>query len=493
MEAAFLFLSSGLFLGWSLGANDAANVFGTAVGTRMLRFATAATICGVFVVLGAVISGTGASHTLGRLGAVNAIPGAFVVALSAAATVYSMVKIGVPVSTTQAIVGAIVGWNLFSDSVTDTDTLLTLVSTWVIGPTLAAAIAAVLYTTLVAILRRAKLHILRLDAYTRTGLILAGAFGAYSLGANNISNVMGVFVPVSPFTPFSVAGLWTVSSTQQLFLLGGLAIAAGVVTYSKRVMLTIGRGLMPMSPVAAFVVVAAHSIVLFLFASQGLENLLANAGLPTIPLVPVSSSQAAIGAVVGIGLVKGGRGIRYRLLGGIAGGWVATPIIAGIVSFVALFVLQNVFDQEVYRPRAYELTDAVLDRAAAGGIDAAVLRDLAGERFESARALAVVVEQRASPPTKTMIRLLDLAEIVPLRVDLRKLAGLDGGLLSAEQRAALDRLDGRRFTHRWMLDDALAKLSDSWKPRPDNKANRLYNRALREKLQVLYERFRVEE
>jgi len=28
-----VFLTSGLFLGWSLGANDAANVFGTAVGT----------------------------------------------------------------------------------------------------------------------------------------------------------------------------------------------------------------------------------------------------------------------------------------------------------------------------------------------------------------------------------------------------------------------------------------------------------------------------
>ncbi len=52
-----LFLSSGLFLGWSLGANDAANVFGTAVGTRMVRFATAAAICSVFVILGAVVGG----------------------------------------------------------------------------------------------------------------------------------------------------------------------------------------------------------------------------------------------------------------------------------------------------------------------------------------------------------------------------------------------------------------------------------------------------
>ena len=67
-----IFLSSGLFLGWSLGANDAANVFGTAVGSRMVRFTTAALICGAFVVLGAFVSGTGAAQTLGKLGAVNA-------------------------------------------------------------------------------------------------------------------------------------------------------------------------------------------------------------------------------------------------------------------------------------------------------------------------------------------------------------------------------------------------------------------------------------
>lgn len=42
------FLSSGLFLGWSLGANDASNIFGTAVGTKMLRFTTAAVIACIF-------------------------------------------------------------------------------------------------------------------------------------------------------------------------------------------------------------------------------------------------------------------------------------------------------------------------------------------------------------------------------------------------------------------------------------------------------------
>ena len=81
MDAAVLFfLSSGLFLGWSLGANDAANVFGTAVGTHMVRFTTAAVICSVFVILGAVLSGAGAAQTLGKLGAVNALAGSFVAA-----------------------------------------------------------------------------------------------------------------------------------------------------------------------------------------------------------------------------------------------------------------------------------------------------------------------------------------------------------------------------------------------------------------------------
>ncbi|MEE8264979.1 MAG: inorganic phosphate transporter, partial [Acidiferrobacterales bacterium] len=309
------FLTSGLFLGWSLGANDAANVFGTAVGTRMVRFTTAALICSVFVILGAVISGAGASHTLGKLGSINTLAGAFMVALSSAVTVYIMTKWRLPVSTSQAIVGGIIGWNLFSDSVTDTSTMIKIFATWVACPLLAGAIAVSIFKVTQQFQKRVKLHLLRLDAYSRLALIFAGAFGAYSLGANNIANVMGVFVPVSPFTDFEVANLFTLSSVQQLFLFGAIAIAVGVFTYSKRVMLTVGQELLPLTPIAAWVVVIAHSIVLFLFASQGLEHLLASAGLPTIPLVPVSSSQAVIGAVVGIGLLRGGREIRWRVLG----------------------------------------------------------------------------------------------------------------------------------------------------------------------------------
>ena len=112
-------------------------------------------------------------------------------------------------------------------------------------------------------------------------------------------------------------------------------------------MVTVGSELLPLSPIAAWVAVVAHSIVLFLFASQGLEAFLKSSGLPTIPLVPVSSSQAVVGAVLGIALIKGGRGIQWGVLQKIAIGWVLTPIIAVGVCIIGLYFAQNVFDQLV--------------------------------------------------------------------------------------------------------------------------------------------------
>ena len=341
-----LFLSSGLFLGWALGANDAANVFGTAVGTRMVSWRNAAIICSIFVILGAVISGAGTSQTLGKLGAITALPGAFMTALSAGFSVFVMTKSGLPVSTSQAIVGAIIGWNFFSNQATDTSTLAKILSTWIICPLLAAVIAIVILKVSKYFGRKMNLSLIRLDAYKRIALIFAGALGAYSLGANNIANVIGVFIPVQPLAELKI-GSFSFSSTQQLFLLGGLAIALGVCTYSKKVMLTVGSDLGQLSSTSALVAVISHSIVLFLFASQGLEALLSRYGLPTIPLVPVSSSQAVVGAIFGISILQGITAVKWNVLGKIIAGWIVTTIFAGIVCFIGLFFLQNVFSLSV--------------------------------------------------------------------------------------------------------------------------------------------------
>lgn len=342
-----IFLSSGLFLGWSLGANDAANIFGSAVGSKMIHFRKAAIIASIFVVLGAVFQGRGTADTLSSLGAVDALAGGFTVSLCAALTVFWMTRYAIPVSTSQAIVGAIIGWSMFAGLPTNYTVLTKIVSTWISGPILGMIFAAGLFLLLRWFLRRTKIHVIKLDSYIRISLIVVGAFGAYSLGANNIANVMGVFINTAPDIILNF-GFFSLDGVQLLFLLGGLAIALGIFTYSERVMHTVGNGILSLSPEAAIVVVLSQALVLFIFSSSALSGFIMSVGLPAIPLVPVSSTQVVVGSVVGIGLVKGAREIKLKALGEIAAGWVVTPLAAGFLTYIALFFVQNVFKLPVF-------------------------------------------------------------------------------------------------------------------------------------------------
>jgi inorganic phosphate transporter, PiT family len=340
------FLTSGLFLGWSLGANDASHIFGSAVGSKMVTFRKAAIIASVFFILGAVIQGSGTSHTLSKLGAVDAIGGSFTLALAAAITIYMMTKFALPISTTQAIVGAIIGWNFFTGNHTDSATLEKIVISWIAGPFIGAVFAVVLYIAVKKFKNAARIHLIRFESYIKTGLIVVGAFGAYSLGANNIANVMGVFVPAFHLKDLDL-WVFTLNSSQQLLLLGGLAVAAGIITYSWKVMETIGNNIVELSSEAALVVVLAQSMVLFIFSSTGLSNLSVRIGLPPIPMVPVSSSQVIVGCILGIGLYKGARNINFKVLGEIGLGWIISPVASGLLTFFLLFFMKNIFGLNV--------------------------------------------------------------------------------------------------------------------------------------------------
>jgi inorganic phosphate transporter, PiT family len=340
------FLTSGLFLGWSLGANDASHVFGSAVGSKMVTFRKAAIIASVFFILGAVLQGSGTSNTLGKLGAVNAIGGSFTLALAAAITIYMMTKFALPISTTQAIVGAIIGWNLFTGNHTNGKTLSNIVGAWIAGPVIGAIFAIPLFILVKKFKNSARIHLIRFESYVKTGLILVGAFGSYSLGANNIANVMGVFLPAFDLQNLDL-GFITLNSSQQLFLLGGLATATGIITYSRKVMDTIGSNIVELSSEAALVVVLAQSLVLFIFSSTGLSDFFVKLGLPPIPMVPVSSSQVIVGCILGIGLYKGARNINFRVLGEIALAWMISPVASGLLTFLLLFFMKNIFDINV--------------------------------------------------------------------------------------------------------------------------------------------------
>ncbi len=347
MITSLFFLSSGMFLGWSLGANHAGIFWGTAVGTKMVRFKTAALLCSIFVVLGAVIGGSGASATLNKLGTIEHIAAAFTVAFAAALTTYYMSRAGLPISTSQAIIGAIIGWNIYSDKLTDYIILVKIASTWVVSPILTGLTTFVLFKIVQFFFNRTKMHMVKIDNLTRLGLVLVGIFGSYALGANNIGNVMGVFVNSNPFKAITISNLISFEPTKILFFVGGIAIAVGVATYSKKVMSTIGSNLYRFSPITALIVVLSVALTMFLFASSSIHHFLVSNGLPAFPLVPISASQAIVGSVIGLGLARKNVDVNFNQLRKIIIGWIITPIFAFLISYISLYFIENVFLQIV--------------------------------------------------------------------------------------------------------------------------------------------------
>ncbi len=192
------------------------------------------------------------------------------------------------------------------------------------------------------ILRNSRIGLVRLDAYTRLALLGSGALGAYSLGANNIANVVGVFLPSQPFPAVSWQGFES-SPTQLLLLVGGIAMASGVLTYSKRTIELVGSGLANLSPLAAWVCVTAHSLVLLLFASASLKAWLDSQRFALATLGASFQFSGNPWSDFRGWLVTWWPRGQLGTVGRVALGWLITPLVASLLCFLGLFILQNVF------------------------------------------------------------------------------------------------------------------------------------------------------
>jgi len=300
-------------MGWSLGANDAANLFGPIVASAALRFWTAASIAAAFVLVGAVTVGSRGFAAYEAIGAQTLIS-SFLIMVAAGLTVTLMTFLGLPVSSTQAVVGAIVGAALIAGGVSFQPLVKIFVS-WVLTPLGGMIAAFIPYKLLIMFPRALPARLVTRNSVIRVGLILVTCYSAYSLGANNVANVTGVYVGAGVVSPFLAA------------LIGALAIGAGILTFSRRVVRTVGNRIVSLDHLTALIVVLAEAITLNVYALIG---------------VPVSASQAVVGAVLGIGLVKGVKTIDGRVLVRVLFGWIGTPAIAGAISaglglFVGLF------------------------------------------------------------------------------------------------------------------------------------------------------------
>jgi len=295
---------SGAFLGWSLGANDSANIFGTGVATGTIRYGTAILLTSVFVLLGSVLEGPKCMQVLSDLSRVLPLD-AFLCALAAAITMTLLTIAAVPASSSHAIIGAILGVGIIHGSA-DFSRLYKIVTCWLLTPVCGLVFGYALLRILSFLLDRTPLGMTGRNRVYYLGILVAGCYGAYSLGSNNVANVTGVYVGPGLLTPEAAA------------LVGGVSIVAGVLTFSHRVMMTVGKGIAPLDPFTAFVTVLAGALTLHLFTQVG---------------IPVSSSQAVVGGVVGVGLVGGIRTVRPRMLLRIGVGWLVTPLAAGLLAW----------------------------------------------------------------------------------------------------------------------------------------------------------------
>ena len=313
----------GFYLGWNIGANDAANTIGTTVGGGVMSHRRALCILIPCVLVGAYVGGWKVTRTVGGeilTAAGPNLPRLAIAALLAAGLWATLAtSLGLPISTSQSLIGAVVGAGLLLSFAgpevgarIETGKFAGVVGCWFLAPFAAALIAFLLFHLFQPLVRRVR-NVVSLNRAFALLLIAASALMAYAHGANDGGAAAGAMYAAlgrgeEDFHLMRVAGLFS-----------GIAIATGAATYSKRVVHTVGLGLTRLGPQTAFVAQLSAGFTVLFFAGLGM---------------PVSTTQAIVGAVVGVGLTHGIVAVSGRRIRSVALAWAATPLAGCFLSIL---------------------------------------------------------------------------------------------------------------------------------------------------------------
>jgi PiT family inorganic phosphate transporter len=305
----------GLGVGWSIGANDAANSLGTAVGSGVRSLRQAIILISVFGFLGAFLQGRYVVKTIGRdivpineLDKTLAAYLALIASFSACSWVVLATYWKMPISTSHSIVGAVAGAGLAIGAPVKWKVLLDIFICWIFTPLGSAILGYVFYR----IFRNLFAWIIPgkyLNKVVSILVTMSGCYVAYSWGANDVANSTGVLAGAGILSPNACV------------ILGGAAIIVGIMTWGYKVIETIGSGITTLVPIMAFSAELASAINVHIYTVFG---------------IPVSTSHSIVGAVVGVGMVKGSHVINLRIMREIVVCWLVTPGISGVISFLGL-------------------------------------------------------------------------------------------------------------------------------------------------------------
>jgi PiT family inorganic phosphate transporter len=308
-----------VFIGWSIGANDAANCVGAAVGSRRISFRNGILITSIFGLLGALLIGHRVVKTVGkgivpldRLDPIVALYIALAACFGAGLWVILATYLKIPVSTSHSIVGAVGGAGIAVGAPVFWDKLLNIFVGWIATPFGAALLAFICYYPFRLILYRLTPSRYRDRAFTVI-IGLVSAYTAFSWGGNDVANATGVIMGAGLTSSFAAT------------LIGGVAILIGVVTWGYKVIETVGFKIARLIPIMTIVAQFSSALNVYIYTMLG---------------IPVSTSHSIVGAVVGVGLVTGKHVFDIRLARDIVFAWAVTPFAAGFVSLLIMALIK---------------------------------------------------------------------------------------------------------------------------------------------------------
>lgn len=301
------------------GFHDAANSVSTVVATRVLPAKWAPAFAAVFNFLAFFVVGTAVASTIAKTVKSEYAGLAVVFAALFAAIVWNFVtwRIGLPSSSSHAIIGGLVGAGIAAggfaaiswDSVSKAGIGILL------SPVVAVTIAIVAMYLVLGLQRAFKM---KDDHVVFKGLQLFSA-GALSFGhgANDAQKTMGVIGALllgAGYTTMGADGK-TIGVPTWVALAAYIAIAAGTLWGGWKIIETMGLRLTTLHASSGAAANIGASAAIFGATSMGM---------------PISTTHAAAGSVVGAG-VASGRGANWRVVGEMVLAWVVTiPIAAGI-------------------------------------------------------------------------------------------------------------------------------------------------------------------
>jgi len=310
-----------LLFDFSNGFHDAANSIATVVATRALSPIQAVWFSAVFNFLAYFFIGTAVANTVAKTVKTSyvSVPVIFAALLAALVWNYLTWFVGMPSSSSHAIIGGLVGAGLAvgGTSAVTWSSVQKVVYAIVLSPLVAFSVAAV-GAGVVYLLQRVTRW--KDDAKPFKGLqIVSAAAVSFGHGANDAQKTMGVIAAVLAGTGYlSADAKGKIPVPEWVAISAYAAIALGTVWGGWRIIETMGLKLTSLN---ARVGVAAN-----------IGATTAIFGATTLG-VPISTTHAAASSVVGAGTASG-RGANWKVVGEMVMAWVVTIPATTILAFV---------------------------------------------------------------------------------------------------------------------------------------------------------------